>query len=98
MSEVLDFIFDKLIKLIDIFLLPLNKLIENNLPGLDNAMTYIMNFLDYISNLIPWVVSYFGLNEDILSLVVAYLIFHITLPLAIKPIKFAIKWWQAIKI
>lgn len=97
-NNIINGIFDFVINTINILLLPLNKLIEQYLPGLDSAMNYIMNFLDYISDLIPWAVSYFGLNQDILSLVVAYLVFRITLPLTITPIKFAIKWWNALKL
>lgn len=95
---ILNGIFDFITYSVNVLLFPINQLIENHMPGLDSAMNYILNFLNYIGNLIPWAVSYFGLDQEILTLISAYLVFKVTLPLTIVPVKRVIKWWVALKL
>lgn len=97
-NSLINGIMDFIMQLIDIILKPLDLLIESLLPDISNVLSYISTFFSYIGNLIPWVVSYFGLNQDILSLISVYLTFKITAPIAVSTIKMAVKWYNALKI
>ena len=96
-NNILNGIFDFVLYTVNVILFPINHFIEQSMPGLDSAMDYIGNFFTYIGNIIPFVISYFGLNQELLTLIVAYLTFKITLPITAFPFKLGIKWYNALK-
>lgn len=97
MSTFIHGILSFIMYLANFILTPLNALIENYLPNFDYLLSCVSDFFTYISNLIPWVVSYFGLSHEILELILSYLVFNITLPVITVSIKFAIKWYNSLK-
>lgn len=97
LTGVLNFLFDTVISLCYGLLSPVNNIISKYLPGVDYILTKIGSFFTYISNIIPWAISYFGLDSALLSLVVSYYVFVITVSILLYVIKLAIKWWNALK-
>lgn len=97
-NSLINGIMDFIIYLIDIILIPLDLLIESLLPDISNVISYISSFFIYIGNLVPWVISYFGLNQEILSLIVLYFTFKLTAPITVRTIKMAVKWYNVLKI
>ena len=92
-TEVIKFVIHS----INLLLKPIDLFIEKFLPDLSNGLSYIGGFFNWLSDLIPWGVSYFGLHREILSLIVAYLTFKLTVPVLVYGIKIAIKWYNALK-
>lgn len=94
---ILKGIFKLVISLVSVLLTPIDSLINSAFPAIANGIFYLDLFLTYIGNLIPWILSWFHLPNAFLTLVVGYMTFKLTLPLAVHTIKLAIKWYNAIK-
>lgn len=84
--------------LIEIVLYPIDLIIKTFLPSLDTCLTYIGSVFNYVSDFIPWVVSYLGLPQDVLEIIVSFIIFRVSLPLAVMAVKLCIKWYNALKL
>ena len=97
-KKIIKGIFNLVIGLVNLILSPIDNLINNALPSIAAAISYINNFLDFIGDTIPWVLSWFHLPNAFISLLVGYWTFKLTLPLTIHTIKLAIKWWDKLKI
>lgn len=83
--------------LVNILLSPIDLLISQFLPDIDNMLTMFNNFIDYIIGYVPWAVSWTFLNSEVLSIVVAYYTFILTVPVLVYTIKLAIKWYDKLK-
>ena len=55
------------------------------------------SFLDYIASIIPYILSWFHLPSAFITLIVGYITFKLSIPLAIHTIKLAIKWYDKLK-
>lgn len=91
-------IFKMIISLVSIILAPIDALIEQFLPGLDTALSYIANFFDYIGGVVPWVISYLGINEIVLNAIIDIIVFILTVPLMVHTIKLAVAWYNKLKV
>lgn len=96
-NKILIGIIKLIVSLVSVILTPIDSLISSALPGLDSAFTLIGNLLSLISDIIPWVMSWMGLNSTIRGLVVAYFTFILTVPLVVHTVKLAIKWYDKLK-
>lgn len=90
-------IFKLIMFLVSALLLPIDTIITNNLPSLDNALSSISSFFNYIGDIIGYAVDSSGLSSEILSLLVAYYSFVILGTFSVSVVKLAIKWYDAIK-
>lgn len=84
--------------LISLILSPIDNLISSYLPGLDTALNSFDAFFDLISQGIGWVIDAFAIPSEVLSLIVAYWVFKLTLPLLISTIKLVVKWYDKLKL
>ena len=91
-------LFKLVMSLVNIILLPIDLLIEQFLPDVSNVLSYISDFFDYIGNIVPWVMSYLGINEFVLNGVIAIVTFILTVPLMVHAIKLAVAWYDKMKI
>lgn len=96
-NALLTGIFKLIIGLVSIILAPIDLLITNALPSLDNALTGVANFFTYIGGSIGWVISLTGLSSDTLSLIVLYFTFKLTAPMLFYMIKLALSWYNKLK-
>lgn len=96
-NKILIGIIKLIVKLVSVLLLPIDTLISSLLPGLDDAFTLVGSLLVTLTSIIPWVMSWLGLNLTIRTLVVAFFTFILTIPLAVHTIKLAIKWYDKLK-
>lgn len=96
-NALLTGIFKLIIGLVSIILAPIDLLITNTLPSLDNALTGVANFFNYIGSSIGWVISLTGLSSDTLSLIVLYFTFKLTAPMLFYMIKLALSWYNKLK-
>lgn len=91
-------IFKLVLSLVNLILLPIDTLISNYLPSVANAIDMVAGFFNWVSNLIPWAMSWFGLNSTTVALFVAFTTFELTVPLLVHTVKLAIKWYNALKV
>lgn len=96
-KAIINGIFKLVMVLVNVLLLPIDQLISQLLPDVSEALNYISNFFDYIGNIVPWVISYLGVNEFVLNSSIAIITFILTVPLMVQAIKLAITWYDKIK-
>lgn len=91
-------IFKLILGLVNVLLIPIDTLIAQFLPSLDNALNSISEFFDYIGGFIPWVISYTGLSPLFLTIIIDIIVFILTVPLMVSAIKLALAWYNKLKI
>lgn len=90
--------FNIIISLVNVVLLPIDLLIEQFLPDLSNAISAIGSMFGLVGNVLGFVVSLTGLSSAALSLIVLYYTFKLTVPVLVSAIKQAIQWYKALKL
>lgn len=96
-NAILSGIFNLIIGLVNLILIPIDHEIEKALPSVADGLDMISNFFSWVSGLIPWGISWFGFNSTVIALFVSYVTFELTIPLLIHTIKLAIKWYNQLK-
>lgn len=96
-NKLLMGVFKIIISLVNLLLTPIDTLISQFLPGLDNAFTMIGNLVQQLCNIIPWVMSWLGVSSVVISLLVSYLTFKMSVPIVVHTVKLAIKWYDKLK-
>ena len=96
-GKILLGIINLIIKLVTILLRPIELLIEQFLPDLDSLFDMVASLVQMLTNIVPWVMSWFGLNLTIRTMVVSYFTFILTVPILVHTIKLAIKWYDKLK-
>lgn len=96
-NKLLMGVFKLIISLVNVLLTPIDAVISQFMPGLDNALALVNGFIDWAINLIPWGMSWFGLSSTTITLLVAYFTFELTVPLAVHTMKLAVKWYNNLK-
>ena len=86
-----------IVGLVSIILAPIDAVIASALPGLDAAFTAIGNMFTLASNYVGFAISFIGLSNEALSLIVLFYTFKLSVPLVISSVKSAIKWYDKIK-
>lgn len=97
-KAIINGIMSLVIGLVNILLKPIDLLINQFLPGLDNAFSVINNFFDMLGDVVPWLISYTGLSSVLISTIVDILVFILTVPIMIEAIKLAIRWYDKLKL
>ena len=96
-NAILKGIFKLIISLVSLLLTPIDSLINSAFPVIAEGINYINNFFNYIINIIPYILSWFHSPTAFVQLVVGYVTFRFTIPLAIHTVKLAIKWYDKLK-
>lgn len=96
-NKLLMGVFKIIISLVSLLLTPIDNLIAQFLPGLDDAFTMIANLVQQICNVVPWVMSWMGVSSVVVSLLVSYLTFKMSVPIVVHTIKLALKWYDKLK-
>lgn len=96
-NKLLMGVFKIIISLVSLLLTPIDNLIAQFLPGLDDAFTMIGNLVQQICNVVPWVMSWMGVSSVVVSLLVSYLTFKMSVPIVVHTIKLALKWYDKLK-
>ena len=90
-------IFKLVISLVNLLLAPIDAIIEQFLPSVSDGLSYVSGFFNWVGNLLPWGVSWFGLDSTIIALFVSYMTFELTVPIMVHTVKLAIKWYDKLK-
>lgn len=96
-NTILKGIFSLVISLVNLLLTPIDSLIAAALPDLANAFDMISALFNQLVSVVPWVISWLGVSTTVITLLVSYLTFKMTVPLAIHTVKLAIKWYDKLK-
>ena len=97
-KAIINGIFNLVLGLVDIVLAPIDALITQFIPGLSDILTYIGKFFNYILQFIPWVCSWFHLPSWLITFVIAYYVFKLTVPLLVHSVKLALSWYDRLKV
>lgn len=83
--------------LIGAILGPIGTLISNFLPNsLTDLIQYVYAFLDWLLAFCQWALSWLPFTATFWSLVGAYFIFRLSVPILVHSIKLVVKWWHAL--
>ena len=96
-ESILKGIMTLIINLVNLLLTPIDLAIQSALPSLSDGLNMVSSFFQWVTNLIPWATSWLGLNSTVISLVVAYYVFMLSVPIVIATIKLAIRWYNNLK-
>lgn len=96
-NKLLMGVFKIIISLVSLLLTPIDNLIAQFLPGLDDAFTMIGNLVQQLCNVVPWVMSWLGVSSVVVSLLVSYLTFKMSVPIVVHTVKLALKWYDKLK-
>lgn len=97
-NAILKGVFKLVISLVNLLLSPIDNLIEQFLPSLADGLDKVSAFFNWVTNLVPWGVSWFGLETSVITLFVGYVTIELTVPLLVHTVKLAIKWYDKLKI
>lgn len=97
-NAILKGIFSLVISLVNILLLPIDSLINSTMPAIADGLNAVASFFSWVSNLMPWGISWFPINSAVITLFVGYMTFSLTAPLVVSTVKLAIKWYDKIKV
>lgn len=96
-KSIISGIFKLVISLVNLLLSPIDSLIAKFLPSLSSGIDKVSAFFNWVAGLIPWGISWFGFDDAVISLFVAYMTFELTVPILIHTIKLALKWYNKLK-
>ena len=96
-AKLFTFIFDLVINLVNLLLSGVDSIIEQFLPSVADAIDMISALFSNVLNIIPWVMSWMGLNSTVVGIVVAVFTFELTVPFIVHTVKLAIKWYDKLK-
>lgn len=97
-KAIINGIFKLIMSLVNLLLLPIDALIEQFLPNVSEALSYVGGFFDYIGDFIPFVISYTGLSPVVLNAIVSITTFILTVPIMVHAIKLALSWYNKLKL
>lgn len=95
-GKILSGIFNLIIGLVNVLLAPIDNLISSSLPSIDRGLQAFNDLIDFVVNIIGYVVDASGLADYAIALVVGYWVFVITATFSVAVVKLAIKWYQAL--
>lgn len=81
---------------IEVVLSPIETLLFQNAPELSTALGKFSDLIDYILSFFGYVIDLSGLSPFALSLIVSYMAFALTIPVAVWVVKVVVKWWHAL--
>ena len=97
-KAIINGIFNLVLGLVDVILSPIDSLISQFLPGISDVLNYIGQFFNYILQFIPWLCSWLHLPSWLISFVIAYYVFKLTVPLLVHTVKLALSWYNRLKV
>lgn len=97
-AKLMSAIMSLIIKLVGVLLAPINLIISQFLPSeITQGLNSIAGLFQTISNGIGWVVSASGIPSTAIAIIVATMVFKLTVPLLVYATKLAISWYDKLK-
>ena len=95
-NAILNVLLKFLTKMVSLLLTPLNLFLQHALPNLDSSFAVVNDFFELILDYGRFALSYLGLTQDMLSLIVLLYIPIISIPVSVHIFKLVCKWWEAL--
>lgn len=97
-AKLLSAIMSLIIKLVGVLMAPINVIINQFLPSeITNALNSIGGFFQTVSDGIGWVISASGIPATAIAIIVATMVFKLTVPLLVYVVKLALAWYDKLK-
>lgn len=96
-DAIFNVLFNVILGLINIVLLPLNALIDRTLPDVSNALNIMASYIAMLGDYISFGLSYLGFSSEVISAACIIIFGLVTIPLAAHAVKLIIKWYVALK-
>lgn len=97
---MLQLIFNLIITILEIIcnilVIPILNIIDQYMPNIGNTLTYVGNFFSHIGQYNTFILSYTGLNDTIIIILVAMLVAIIMIPINTHILKMVAKWWETL--
>lgn len=97
-NAIIQGIFSLIMSLVNLILAPIDMIISNFLPGMADILNNISSFFDKLSDVVPWLVSYLGINKIVALAIIDIYVFILTVPLMVSAIKLALAWYNKLKL
>ena len=97
-AKLLSAIIKLIIKLVTVLMSPINTLITSMLPQeIVDGLNSFASFFTTISNGIGWVISATGIPSTAIAIIVATMLFKLTVPMLVYVTKLALAWYDKLK-
>lgn len=90
-------LFNLIINLVGVVLKPIDIIITSIFPDMSVVFNSLGGFFSFISDGLGWAVSFTGLSQESIQMVVMFYGFKLTAPVAFSAIKSALKWYKTLK-
>lgn len=97
-KAIINGIFNLVLGLVDIVLMPIDLIIQQFLPGVSDVISSIGAFFNYILGVIPFLCSWFHIPPYLILFLISYWTFRLTVPLLVHAIKNAVAWYNKLKV
>ena len=97
MVTFINVILGMIFALVSIILTPINLLISEFIPALDDAFLAVGDLFSYITDSLGWAISVTGLSGWALSLIASYYVAKFMIPSGVYTFKLAVRWWSTLK-
>lgn len=84
--------------LLTLVLSPIDALITQYLPDVSSVLSGVSSFFSEILGIIPWLLSWFNIPRELLTLALTWAIAKILLLLGTHTFKLVCAWWRTLKL
>lgn len=97
-AKLMSALIGLVIKLVGVLMTPINALIQTFLPQeIIDGLNSIGGFFQTVSNGLGWVVSASGIPSSAIAIIVATMVFKLTVPMLVHLTKLALAWYDKLK-
>lgn len=96
-NKILMGIIKLIIGLVSVITVPIDNLITSTLPDLSSALSSVANFFNIALSSVGWCISLLGLSSNVISIIILYYTFKLTVPIVLYSIKLALSWYNKLK-
>jgi len=97
LNSFIQFVLNFVFLIVNLIMIPIDLLIAGLIPDLTDGFTHVANFLQLIFQSIGWAISVSGIPTFALNMIIALVIFKLTVPFPVWLIKLGLKWYKTLK-
>jgi len=98
LGDLVRIVIEVIMAIVGIILTPISALISVMMPDVDEALLKVPEVFAYANTYLGWLISALALPGILLTLVVGYYTFSVTMKLLVYPVKLALNWYRALKL
>lgn len=97
-NKILTGVFNIIINTTNLILAPIDAVITSSLPEISSGIDAIGDMFSIVNNGVAFALDMSGLSDTAITLIIAYFVFVLTVPLTFSSVKLALKWYNSLKI